>query len=140
MGARELNEIRMTGESAERVSHAGADTNDYTFCVLMVFESAERRNNTAERLLLDYPKIRTQVWLMTFAEITSNPLGSISVQPEDYERVIEGTPFEARKHRKPGFYRRRPERERLVEIAIKKHPLLLPIGELSDEHRVADSL
>jgi hypothetical protein len=57
----------------------------------MTFKTAERRNNTAERLLLNHPPIRNQVWLTTLKEVTTDPLGSIWVKPGDYLKVTAGS-------------------------------------------------
>lgn len=96
----------------------------YPFRVLMVFRNAERRNNAAERLLLNNPPIHRQVWLTTVAEVTADPLGPIWVQPVDYRTVIQGTPFDPQRRSQSDPYRRRPEREQMVEHHIAKRRLL----------------
>jgi hypothetical protein len=97
---------------------------EYPFRVLMVFKSAERRNNMAERLSNNNPPIFTLAWLTTFAEVTANPLGAIWIQPKDYREVVSGTPF-ATVRKTPVFgYSRQTEREIHVERNIKKSKLL----------------
>ena len=97
---------------------------EFPFRVLMVFKSAERRNNTAERLLQNNPPILTQACLATLAEVTANPLGAIWFSPADYRDAVKGTPFDIER-RVPSFeYRSQPEREALVEAKIRKLRLL----------------
>jgi hypothetical protein len=97
---------------------------EYPFRVLMVFKSAERRNNMAERLSQNNPPILTLTWLTTLAEATGNPLGAIWVQPKDYREITTGTPF-ATVRKTPVFgYSRQPEREIHVERNVKKSKLL----------------
>jgi len=96
---------------------------DMPFRLLMVFRDAERRNNTAERLLQNDPPIRSQVWLTTMTEITRQPLAAIWIRPGDYGTITEGTGFHPERRRDVKIYRRRPEREALVEQTIHKLPL-----------------
>lgn len=93
----------------------------FPFRVLMVLKNAERRNNTAERLLQLRPPILTQVWLTTFAETTSNVFGSVWTRPTDYREAVEGSPF-ADAHL-VGTYRRKVAREEFVEQRLNKHSL-----------------
>ena len=94
------------------------------FRVLIVLKSAERRNNTAERLLQNNPPILTQAWLTTFDEVTADPLGTIWIRPQDYREAVNGTQFE-KECIKPTFeYRRQAEREMFVEEKIKKRKLI----------------
>jgi hypothetical protein len=58
--------------------------------VLFVVPNEERRNNMAERLLQNNPPVRTMVWLTTFQEVTTDPLGAIWMRPIDYREVTEG--------------------------------------------------
>ena len=96
----------------------------FPFRVLMVLKNAERRNNPAERLLQQYPPILTQVWLTTFAEVTTAPLRPIWVRPKDYREVTQGTAYDPERRRELNGYRRQPERERLIEQAVQKVRLL----------------
>ncbi len=89
----------------------------YPFRLLVILQTRERRNNTAERLLQLNPPMPRLVWLTTFEEVTSNPVGPIWTTPGDFQAAIEGTEFE---HRGQRFYRRRPEREILVDSRIRK--------------------
>jgi hypothetical protein len=97
---------------------------DYPFIVLMVFKSAERRNNAAERMLLNDPPIRTQTWLTTQTEFTTDPLSQIWITPKAYQDVTCGTSFEIVLDSGMRPYVRHAERERLVEERIAKHNLL----------------
>ncbi len=95
----------------------------YPFRVLMVFKTAERRNNTAEKLLQNIPPILTQACLSTFTEVTQNPFGRIWVTPSAYRDAVRGTGFEV-DTRKMRNYRRQPEREELVEDRVSKERIL----------------
>jgi hypothetical protein len=100
------------------------DYKKFPFRVLMVFKTAERRNNTAERLLQNTQPILTMIWLATFADVTADPLGTIWIRPTDYRDAVKGTSFDTDyTHRKFG-YRRQAERETLVEAKIRKMRLL----------------
>jgi hypothetical protein len=59
---------------------------EFPFRVLIVLKSAERRDNTAEKLLQSNPPIRTLVYLSTFSEVTADPVGKIWIRPADFER------------------------------------------------------
>ena len=113
-----------SGGFAERNGASREKFKEFPFRVLMVLKSAERRNNTAERLAQNNPPILTIVWLTTFAEVTADPLGAIWIQPKDYREVTRGTPFDAEKKTHAFVYRRQPERETFVEKNIKKSRLL----------------
>src|SRR5207253_1119215 len=93
---------------------------EYPFRVLMIFKTAERRNNLAERLLQSYPLILSRVWLSTFSEVKSNPFGKIWIRPRDYRDVTKGTRFDSELERKSWVYRRQSEREAFVEATINK--------------------
>lgn len=113
------------GGLAVRFGAAASDYKDYPFRVLMVFKTAERRNNFAERLLTGRPPILTQVWLSTIEEVKTNPLGPIWIRPRDYRAVTDGTPF------KPVpaasmTYRRQSAREAFIEANIVKSRILAP--------------
>jgi hypothetical protein len=97
---------------------------DYPFRVLMVLKSAERRNNTAEALLQNTPPIFTQVYLTTFGEVTTNPLGAIWMRPIDYRNATQGTPYDHERRRGSFGYRRQSAREDLVEMKVKKLQIL----------------
>ena len=106
----------------------GADRNaykEYPFRVLMVLKTAERRNNTAERLLQGNPPILTQVYLSTLAEVTARPLDTIWIRPLDYRNATNGTPFEPGGRQQTIGYRRQSEREDLVERRVAKHRILV---------------
>jgi hypothetical protein len=97
---------------------------EYHFRVLMVLKSAERRNNTAERLVQNRPPILTQVWLTTLAEVTADPLSPIWIRPVDYRDATKGTRFYNERPDRRFEYRRQPEREAFVDANVKKLRLL----------------
>jgi hypothetical protein len=112
------------GGFAVRSGATRDDFEKFPFRVLMVFKSAERRNNTAERLLQTTPPILTMVYLSTFEEVTRDPLGAIWVRPLDYREATEGTPFAPEKQPKKWGYQRQTARELFVEQKVKKCCLL----------------
>ena len=91
---------------------------EFPFRVLIVLKNAERRNNTAERLLQSNPPILTLAYLSTFAEVTANPIGPIWVRPSDYRDALIQTDFN--KGTQATVYRRQAKREALVEQSVKK--------------------
>jgi hypothetical protein len=117
-------EYYRSGGFAEKQGAPRAAFKEYPFRVLMVFKSAERRNNTAERLLLHRPPILSQVCLSTLKEVTADPLGAIWIQPRDYHIALQGTPFDPERRRATREYRSQPEREALVERKINKIRIL----------------
>ncbi len=114
-----------SGGFAVRNGAPRSDFKEYPFRVLMIFKSAERRNNTAERLLQNNPPILTQVCLSTIAEVTRDPLGRIWFRPQDYQDATRGTPFDAEKPRDQWGYQRQTARELFVEQKVKKRALLI---------------
>jgi hypothetical protein len=105
----------------------GADSSDYRrypFRVIMVFKTAERRNNTAERLLQCNPPILSLAWLTTFAEVTTDPLGAIWIQPRQYREATMDTRFDTEQRTTTFVYRHNPEREAFIESKIQKLRLL----------------
>jgi len=96
----------------------------FPFRVLMVFKNAERRNNTALRLLQNTPPILTLVYLSTFEEVTRDPTGAIWIRPLDYREATAGTPFAPEKQPKTWGYKSQPARERFVEQKVQKRSIL----------------
>jgi hypothetical protein len=94
------------------------------FRVLMTFRNAERRNNAAERLLANRPPILTHSLLTTMDEFISDPLGPIWIQPIDYRDAVQGSEFDIDRLPNPPGYRRRPEREAMVDKRVLRHRLL----------------
>jgi hypothetical protein len=113
-----------SGGFAVRNGGTVAEKKSFPFRVLMVLKSAERRNNIAERLAQNNPPILMMTWLATLAEVTSDPLGTIWIQPSAYRDVTTGTPFDTERKLPSGMYRRQPEREAFIESKIKKLRLL----------------
>jgi protein involved in plasmid replication-relaxation len=92
---------------------------DFPFRVLMVFLTEERRNNMAERLLQNDPPALTMVWLTTFPEVITDPLGAIWMRPLDYREITKGTLYDPSRPR-TGAYRRDLVREAMVTAGLKK--------------------
>ncbi|MGH8578967.1 MAG: hypothetical protein ACREVK_02175 [Gammaproteobacteria bacterium] len=76
----------------------------------------------AERLLQNTPPTLTMVWLTTFEEVTTDPLGAIWMRSRDYCDITEDTAFDPRRPPER-IYRRQPERETLVVAKLKKQQL-----------------
>jgi hypothetical protein len=105
----------------------GANRDDFKkfpFRVLMVFKNAERRNNTAERLLQNTPPILRLAYLSTFEEVTRDPTGAIWIRPLDYREATNGTPFAPEKQPKKWGYQRQTAREHFVEQKVRKQRIL----------------
>jgi hypothetical protein len=114
-----------SGGFAERNGGRRAAYKDFPFRVLMVFKTAERRNNMAERLLKNSPPIFTQVYLSTLAEARSDPLGAIWIRPLDYRDATKGTPFATEQQRTQPGYQRQTARDVFVEMSVRKQVLLI---------------
>jgi hypothetical protein len=112
------------GGLAVRNGRPPEEFKDFPFRVLMVFKSAERRNNMAERLLQNIPPILTQVWLTTLPEICADPLGPIWIRPIDYREGLRGGAFDLELRPTSNTYRRASLREETVERIVPKHRLL----------------
>ena len=112
-----------SGGLAQRYGYSAADYKRFAFRVLMVFRNAERRNNTAETLLRMSPSLLSLVWLTTQEELLRDPLGAIWLRPLDYRDAVTGTEFDLM-HKVTGIYKRRPEREALIEARATKLRLL----------------
>ncbi len=113
-----------SGGFAERNGAARSQVKDFPFRVLIVFKTAERRNNTAERLLQHNPPIFTQVWLSTQAEVTTDPLGAIWIRPIDYQKATRGTPFDPEQIHAQRAYQRQTARETFVEQTVTRLSIL----------------
>jgi hypothetical protein len=113
-----------SGGYAERSGASRTDFKKFPFRVLIVLESAARRNNLAESLAHNIPPIMTHSWLTTFAEVTADPLGAIWIQPKDYRDVTKGTQFYNERPKRNFEYRHQPEREAFIESKIPKLRLL----------------
>lgn len=96
----------------------------FPFRILMVFKSAERRNNTAARLLQNEPPIFKQVCLATLADATRDPFGAVWIRPFDYREATRGTQFDADIPHETWQYKRQAEREGFIEKHIQKHSIL----------------
>lgn len=70
-----------SGGFAARNGAARSDYKEFPFRVLMVFKTAERRNNTAERLLQSNLPVFKQACLSTLEEVTRDPFDAIWIRP-----------------------------------------------------------
>lgn len=113
-----------SGGFAVRNGATRTDYRQFPFRVLMVFKSAERRNNTAERLLQDGLPVFKQVCLATIDDATRDPFGAIWICPFDYREATKRTPFDPEQKPLTLAFRRQPEREAFVESKVKKIRLL----------------
>lgn len=113
-----------SGGFAIRNGATRADYKQFPFRVLMVFKSAERRNNTAERLLQDGLPVFKQVCLATLEDATHDPFGPVWISPFDYREATKGTPFDPDRKPLTLAYRRQSERDQFVERSVKKTRLL----------------
>jgi hypothetical protein len=111
-----------SGGFAERHGAPRSAFKDYPFRVLIVLKSAERRNNTAERLLQNIPPISSQVCLTTLEE-TANPINAIWSCPADYGEATKGTSFAPEHRKREWAYARQTEREHLVAKRLRKRRL-----------------
>jgi len=96
---------------------------EFPFRVLMIFKTAERRNNTAERLLQHTPPILTQVYLSTLEQVTQNPLGNVWLRPIDYREAAHNTEFATATPGQQWRYRRQKLRDLFVDTAVHLVPL-----------------
>jgi hypothetical protein len=101
-----------------------ADFKEYPFRVLIVCKSAERRNNTALRLIQSNPPVFTQAYLTTLAEATIDPFGPVWLTPAAYRDAAKGSPFDTEHAPARQLYRSQPEREAFIEKNALKCPLL----------------
>ncbi len=112
------------GGLAVRNGGAREEFKDYPFRVLVVCKTAERRNNSAERMLKINPPILSMVWLTTMQEILRNPFDAIWIRPIDYRDATHDTLFATENRQYGSGYKTQPEREALVEQKTKKLSLL----------------
>jgi hypothetical protein len=96
----------------------------HPFRALYVLKTAERRNNTIERLLASNPPVLAHVWLTTLAEVLENPFGAIWVRPCDYRDTVMGTEFGAARRPFGRVYQRNGRREAFVDANVAKRALI----------------
>ena len=121
--ARSYLEHYQSGGFAVQNGATRADYKKFPFRVLLIFQNAERRNNAAERLLLNNPPILTHSYLTTFAEFIAEPLGNVWVRPLDYRETLKKSKFEAVAGENAKTYRRQSAREAFVESLIQKRSI-----------------
>lgn len=113
-------EFYASGGFARRLGGRTEEFRDYPFRVLMVFQTAERRNNAARELLQQNPPLRTLTWLSTFQEAASTPLRKIWITPASFEEAGGDTePL-----RNSRVYIRNASRERELEGRLTKQSIL----------------
>jgi hypothetical protein len=79
-----------SGAFAARMGMDHARPQDCPFRVLLITQSAVRRENVAKRLLQLVPPIRSQVWMTILSEVLADPLGVIWTHSADYATVGKG--------------------------------------------------
>jgi hypothetical protein len=107
-----------SGGFAVRNGAPRSSYSEYPFRVLLVFKSAERRNNTAQRLVENVPPILTQAYLTTMDELISDPLGAIWIRPRDYHVAFGSKEMTLRRER--FAYKRQPKRDAEAEKLVQK--------------------
>jgi hypothetical protein len=112
------------GGLAARFGRPRSEWKAWPFRLLVICPNEERRNNLAERLLQLKVPILTQVWITTIAQVLSDPLGPIWLQPVDYRDAVAGTPYEATATTPDDVYRRRVGREQHVARSVQLNPLV----------------
>jgi hypothetical protein len=113
-----------SGGFALRCGGTREEIEDYPFRVLFVFQTPERRNNAAEKMLLLRKPIGSHSCLTTFAELLADPFGEIWITPHGYHQVTASTSYDPQRRKDQRGYSRSTERERFVEERIQKHSLL----------------
>ena len=96
---------------------------EYPFRVLMVFKTAERRNNIAEQLVRNTPPVLTNAWLATLDDVKAQPLGAIWITPSDYREALKGSPFDPTAREPQSGYQRQTARDVWVEKKVPKRVL-----------------
>lgn len=112
------------GGMALRFGARREEFRDFPFRVLAVFQSEERRNNVAERLLRNNPPLMTQVWLSTMAEIRENPLSPIWIRPKDYAETMGANASHHLHANENTIYRRNVLRDLKARDTVPKSVLL----------------
>lgn len=113
-----------SGGFAERNGAPLSSYAKHPFRVLMILDSAERRNNLLGRLLQRFPSILTQVHVATFEEVMADPFGAIWIRPVDYRNALRRTAFEVRQVHGRAGYRRDLARDVFVQKSVPKRRLL----------------
>lgn len=113
-----------SGGFAVRNGGTKEDYKSFPFRVLMIFKTAERRNNTIERLLLGGRIIPGQICFSTIEEVCRDPLGSIWVSASEYRKAISGSAFDLNPQARDWKHRRNAEREAFLGEKLPKFSLL----------------
>lgn len=111
------------GGFAERNGGRREQFQEYPFLVLMVFKTAERRNNFAVRLLQLERNIGRWFLLSTLPEVIATPLGAIWMRPSEYRSAMKDTAFDPEKDQVGWGYQRNVERDRLAREKVVLVPL-----------------
>lgn len=118
--ARYLDHYR-SGGFASANGAARAAYRAHPFRVLFVLPNDERRNNTAEALLLCSPPVLSHVWLAALPEVIADPFGKVWIRPLDYREATAGTPFAPSAEGRRRF--RSAARNALVADRVERHTL-----------------
>ena len=113
-----------TGGFAVRNGASPDAFKEFPFRVLVVFKTAERLNNTAERLLSARPPILTMACMSTYADAIAEPFGFIWSNPADYRAATSGSEFDPARGRQQMGYVRRSAREHFVQQRVKRWKLI----------------
>jgi len=111
-----------SGGFARRNGSRADEFKKHPFRVLMVFKTAERRNNVAESLLRSPMPILSLAWLATLEEVRRNPLGAIWTVPCDYRTVVDMPHYRLRDSIHTAS-KRSTERDSLVAARVPKRAL-----------------
>jgi len=113
-----------SGGYAVRRGGTREEYRQFPFRVLIVFKTAERRNNAAEAMLKCNTPILTQVCLSTIREVTEDPLGAIWFRPIDYRNAVQNSQFDIDRRKGQWGYKRQAEREAFIEKHVQKRRIL----------------
>lgn len=85
------------GGFAIRNGRTAGEFKEFPFPLLIVLQSAQRRDNIAERLFNWNPPVFSQAWLTTMQEVTAYPLCPIWTRPADYREYFFGSSYQRRR-------------------------------------------
>lgn len=119
--AGQYSQYYRNGGFAVKLGASRKEFKRHPFRVMLIVQSAERRNNIAEKLLKMKTPVRSMIWITTMEELLADPLGAIWVRPSDYQEAVRGSVFDIETKKTSHIYRRQMEREVWVEAKIHKH-------------------
>jgi hypothetical protein len=112
------------GAFAERCGGKVEQPEKFPFRVLFVLQTAEQRNNAAERMLMLREPVGEHSWLSTREEVLRDPLGEIWVTPREYYRVTKDTAFSIERRGNLAGYPRNSQRDDLIQRSLTKRSIL----------------